>query len=251
MRYVETSRRLGAEAIVLVGTEPLRRAADAPIAVEDVQRATGVPLDILTHEEEGHLTLIGVTSGRRVAAELMVVDIGGGSSELVVVGAGTGVRATGLKLGSARLTASIVRHDPPTAAEIEHLAREARRILAGAPDASPRDVIAVGGTASNVIRVLPAATLDRTLTRRRIADALRILASEPWALAAERHAVHPVRARILPAGAAILDAILERYGVERVRISDAGIREGAVLAAIRAGDRWRERLPELAPGWVG
>ena len=115
VRYVETARRLGARHVVLVGTEPLRRAADAANAVEDVTRTTGVSLDVLSHEEEGYLTLIGVTSGRRVTAELMVVDVGGGSSELVVVSAVGGVRAAGVRLGSASLTASIVRHDPPTA----------------------------------------------------------------------------------------------------------------------------------------
>ena len=68
-------------------------------------------------------------------------------------------------------------------------------------------------------------------------------------MAAERHGIKPIRARILPAGAAILDAILERYGVQAIRVSEAGIREGAILAVQHSGPSWRDRLAELAHGW--
>ena len=67
--------------------------------------------------------------------------------------------------------------------------------------------------------------------------------------AAERHALRPQRARILPAGAVIVDAILERYGVDRLQVSEEGIREGAVLAAAAAGAAWRDRLRFLVAGW--
>ncbi len=70
----------------LVGTEPIRRAADAARIVADVEAGTGVPLHVLTHEEEAFLTLIGVTEGRPVTHETLVVDIGGGSSEFCAVG---------------------------------------------------------------------------------------------------------------------------------------------------------------------
>ena len=96
-------------------------------------------------------------------------------------------------------------------------------------------MIAVGGTASNLLRLLPATAIDRVLTRRRIAVALAMLTVERSIDAAERHALRPQRARILPAGAVIVDAILERYGVDRLQVSEEGIREGAVLAAAAAG----------------
>ena len=103
-------------------------------------------------------------------------------------------------------------------------------------------MIAVGGTASNLLRLLPATAIDRVLTRRRIAVALAMLTVERSVEAAERHALRPQRARILPAGAVIVDAILERYGVDRLQVSEEGIREGAVLAAASAGAAWRDRL---------
>ena len=73
------------------------------------------------------------------------------------------------------------------------------------------------------------------LTRRRITVALAMLTVQRSAEAAERHMLRPQRARVLPAGALIVDAILERYAAERLRVCDEGIREGMVLAAATAG----------------
>ena len=195
------------------------------------------------------LTLLGVTLGRPVSSEILVVDIGGGSTEFVLVG-GTGpVRSSGLPLGCGRLTRELVRSDPPTLVETAALRAEVGRLIGGAPEASPSEVIAVGGTVSNLLRLLPSTALDRILTRRRITVALAMLTVERSADAADRHLLRPERARILPAGAIIADAILERYGTDRMRVSEEGIREGAVVAVARAGAGWRDRLPELVHGW--
>lgn len=250
-RYAGTARRLGADHIVLMGTEPLRRAADAARVVHDVATSIGLPLHVLSHEEEGYLTLIGATGGRPAVREVLVVDVGGGSSELVFVGADRGHVAVGLRIGSARLTATAVEHDPPTADEVTSLRELARERVAEAPAERPTEIIAVGGTASNLVKVLPAAVLDRTLSRSRLVEALAALTADPSALVAEHHAIRPERARILAAGAAILLAVLERYGLERLLVSEEGIREGAVLAAGVAGDAWRDRLPRLVEGWRG
>jgi exopolyphosphatase/pppGpp-phosphohydrolase len=250
VRYADTARRLGATAITFVGTEPVRRATDAARAAAEVERASGVPLLVLDHTEEAVLTLLGVTDGRPVAGELVVVDVGGGSSEFVAVGPDRAPVAVGLRLGSASLAAAHVEHDPPTRDEVDRMLAAARAAVAAAPPARPRDLVAVGGTASNLVRVLPAAALDRTLTRRRVAEALAVLLTEPAAVAAERHAVNPIRARLLPAGAAIVAAVLEHYRIDRLRVSEAGIREGTVLATLHDPIGWRDRLPVLARGWV-
>ena len=247
--YVDTARRLGVTKIMLLGTEPMRRATDAATIVQEVGAATGAPLYVLSHEEEAYLTLIGVTEGHPVERDTLVVDIGGGSSEFAFVGPDRPAAAWGLQLGSARLTGRHVSHDPPVPDEVASMHAEAREILGSSTDAGPRDIVGVGGTASNLIKVVPAALLDRTLTRRRLADIQGILAAEPAELAAERHLINPVRARLLPAGGAIVAALLERYGLDRIRVSNASLREGAVLAVHHAGSAWRDRLPELAHGW--
>ena len=247
--YVETARQLGSVEVTLIGTEPLRRAADAQAIVRAVEARTGVALHVLDHDEEGLLTLLGVTMGRALHSELLVLDIGGGSTELVFVGEAGPVRVAGLRLGAAALTREMVRADPPTLAETGAMRVAARRVVAEAPKAAPEDVVAVGGTASNLLRLLPASVTDGLLTRRRITVALAMLAVERSADAAARHVIRPERARILPAGAIIVDAVLEHYGVDRLRVSDGGMREGAVLAAAHAGRAWRDELPVLVHGW--
>ena len=247
--YADTARQLGAQRITLVGTEPLRRAGDSPAVVSAVEARARVPLHVIDHDEEGLLTLLGVTKGRPIDTNLLVVDIGGGSSEFVVVSAEGEVHATGLPLGAARLTRDLVRGDPPTLADLEAVKARVREVLADAPAIHPGDIVAVGGTAANLLRLLPATAIDHVLTRRRLTVALALLTVERSLEAAERHLVRPARARILPAGAIIVDAILERYGTDRLTVSEEGVREGLVIAAAAAGPAWRDRLRALVRGW--
>lgn len=250
VRYATVARELGAVQVTFVGTEPIRRARDAARVVHEVEAVCDVPLHVLSHEEEGLLTLLGVTAGRPVRTDLAVIDVGGGSSELVTVGPGHEATAFGVGVGSARLTERCVAADPPTSGELAALRAAARASMTATPDASIRELVAVGGTASNLLKVLPAAALDRVLTRHRLADAMAVMMSEPSHLASGRHAINPIRARVLPAGAAILEAVMERYRLDRLHVSEAGIREGTAYITAHAGGAWRDRLRELAHGWA-
>ncbi|HYN49137.1 MAG TPA: hypothetical protein VER83_09750 [Candidatus Nanopelagicales bacterium] len=250
-RYAAAARGLGAVRIAFVGTQPLRRAADARAVVAAVEAATRVPLHVLGHQEEGLLTLLGATSGRAIVDALAVVDIGGGSSEVVVVEPGARARSAGLPVGGASMTRRLVAHDPPTAQELAALQVEARRVAGAAPAASPARMIAAGGTSSNLVKIIPAAARDRALTRRRLAGALRMLGVARAADVAARFGITEKRCQILPAGVAILEALMERYGVERVDAVEEGIREGVILALARGEDGWRDRLDDLAHGWGG
>lgn len=247
--YVATAQRLGADEVIIVGTEPFRRVADAGDAIAQIKAATGVRPAVISHTEEAFLTLIGVTGGRRVRGAQLVCDVGGGSTELVSVAPRRPPAAFGIRAGSAVLTDRLVRHDPATPAELRALRAEATRLVAAAPAAPPGRLVAVGGSATNLIRILPVAELDRTLTGARIEEIFATLATEPAAVAAERHRVNPIRARLLPAGAAILEAVMTRYGVDQLEVSDLGIREGLILAGSRAGAAWRRQLRQLATGW--
>ncbi|HEX6868047.1 MAG TPA: hypothetical protein VF119_04535 [Candidatus Limnocylindrales bacterium] len=248
-RYATTARQLGATAITFMGTEPIRRAADATRLVEEVATRSGVPLHVLSHEEEAYLTLIGVTHGRPVTHDTLVVDIGGGSSEFCAVGPRMSARAAGLRVGSNRLTSRHVTNDPATSDEVAAMAAAADTLMVDAPDVRPREVVVVGGTASNLLKVTAGGPTDPVITRDRIAEALATLGEAPAAETAERFTINPTRARILPAGAVIVDALMRRYGVDRIRESEAGMREGAILVADHADRAWRDRLEALAHGW--
>jgi exopolyphosphatase/guanosine-5'-triphosphate,3'-diphosphate pyrophosphatase len=248
--YAWTAREAGARDITFVGTEPLRRLADTARIVAEVDASTGVPLHVLSHEEEAFLMLVGVTEGRPVEHEVLVVDIGGGSSEFVSVGPGRRAVAAGVRVGAAALTGQFVQHDPPTREELDALRAAARNAVATAPASRPSEVVLVGGTASNLLKVVPAGPVERRIGAHELEAAFQAVAGATADAVAAEHLVKPARARILGAGAAIAEAIIDRFGVPRVRVSDSGIREGTVLAVAHAGAAWRDRLEELAHGWV-
>jgi len=99
----------------------------------------------------------------------------------------------------------------------------------------------IGGTATNVAR------LDR-LTRKALAGDRRRLAKLPAAAVSARYNVKPRRARQLAAGVAIVDALLEAYGLDSAEVSEASLRDGAIISAARHGDDWADSLEALARG---
>ncbi len=250
-RYVALAAELGAADLTFVGTEPLRRARDAGAVARAVIAETGATLHVLSHEEEAFLSLLGATGGARSHGSLLLVDIGGGSTDYVRAGAEGPPSAGGVRTGAARLADALVRHDPPTAGEIDALLAAARDGLAGGPFERVDDLVLVGGTASNLARVVPVALRDRRLTPRRTRLALARLASEPAAAIAARYGIRDERARLLSGGAAIVVAVLERAGGPAARVSQAGLREGVILAVAHAGAGWRSQIRELTHGWGG
>ena len=250
VQYDSLARDGGAEDITFVGTEPMRRLADATRIVHEVAHATGVPLHVLGHEEEAFLMLIGVTEGRPVTHDLLVVDVGGGSSELAFVAPGERAVAAGLRVGATRLTGQFVQADPPDPTELAALRAAAAEAVAAAPTSRPAEVVLVGGPASNLLKVVPDGLASQRLTPGDLETAFRLAVSETSDEIADRHGLRPARARILGAGAAIVEAIMNCYGVNEVRVADGGLREGTVLAVAHAGRGWRDRLEQLAHGWV-
>ncbi len=251
--YVDLARDLGVGEPIVMGTEPLRRLADATRIVAEVSSRTGTPLSVLEHEEEALLTLVGLTAGRAVESDLLVVDIGGGSSELVEIGPGRLARAAGIQLGAGRLSRRVVDRDPPTLEQFTALNVAAAEAFDWTPSRPPTEVIFVGGTATNLLKLLRRARdpeRNDVLDRAALETAREIVASGPAELLAATYGLREARIRLLAGGAAIIEAILDRVGVPSGRVVDTGIREGAIIAADRAGTGWRDRLEELAHGWI-
>ena len=251
--YVERARAQGASRPIVMGTEPLRRLGDATRIVAEVSAGTGVPLVVLEHEEEALLTLVGLTAGRAVTSDLLVVDIGGGSSELVEVGPGRLARAAGVQVGAGRLTRRIVDTDPPRREHYDALRAAADEAFDWQPFRPPRDVVFVGGTATNILKLLRrlgSPDRDDRIDRAALDLVRDILLVAPAEMLAATYGLREARIRLLAAGAAIIETVLDRVGVAIGRVADSGIREGAIIAADRAGDEWRDRLDELAHGWI-
>lgn len=249
VRYADAARRLGAAEVLVVGTDPFRRARDAATVVGDLRQAADLDLAILSVEEEALLTLLGVTEGRQVDRSLSVCDIGGGSTEVAILEPGRPPRAVAIHAGSASLPERLNPRDPPTRADITNLRAAAAVAVRRAHLPRTDRFVAVGGTSTNLLRLLAVASADRSLTGERLDEILGVLAEEPAGVVAERHGVNPIRTPLLPAGAAILEAILAQSGTDHVEVVDSSAREGLLFALGEAGDAWRSRLSELAGGW--
>jgi exopolyphosphatase/guanosine-5'-triphosphate,3'-diphosphate pyrophosphatase len=253
LAFGEAAADEGAAWVSLLGTEPLRRASNRSRLARDVEAATGAPLHVLSHEEEALLTVLGVLGGEAPEVPTLVIDIGGGSSEIVLLGPDDDPVVGVLPVGSARLTAAHVEDDPPTAEEVAALRHEARQLVAGMPAGRPERGFVVGGSGTNLLRLTApegdedladSMLIDRTRTQR----AIDLVMASP---ATELAAVYGLReGRILQmaAGASLIEATLESYGLDGLEASDASLREGAILARAMAGEEWRERIIDLVSG---
>jgi exopolyphosphatase/pppGpp-phosphohydrolase len=259
--YVGRAAGLGAHSTVLVGTEPIRRASNRSVLQADALRVTGRPLHVLSHDAEAVLTLLGVTGGRPPTGSLLVLDVGGGSTEMVIAMPGHDPVVGVLPTGSARLTAAMVGHDPPTWSEIDALRAEARRLVAALPDGTSERGVLVGGSSTNLLRVSPevvprvsidsapgaslgsptAGIIDSSTLER----IFEVLASRTADDLVASTAINAMRAPQLAAGAALVEAVLDRYGFGRWEVSAASLRDGAILAAEQMGEDWLDHLPAL------
>ncbi|MBV9466106.1 MAG: hypothetical protein JO169_08320 [Solirubrobacterales bacterium] len=225
---LRTAGELGVADVTGVATAAIRSAANGAELVAAIRRACGLTVRILSGDEEARLAFAGAarTLGRVPAGELGVVDVGGGSSELVVGTAPDRVRwCTSVAVGSGDLADSCLRSDPPSAAELSHAREQIARSLDGLEVPNPTEAVAVGGSATS-LRQLAGPLLDADAFAR----SLKLLASRRASEIANRFSLDLERVKLLPAGLLILEAASELFGAA-LTISRGGLREGVLLEA--------------------
>ena len=233
-RQIERARGLHADRIVAVGTESLRAAENSEEFLRSL-RQTGVELRVISGDDEARLSFRSVTEslpmppgGRR-----SVLDIGGGSTELIVGGIHP-ERWQSVKIGSVRLHERFLHSDPPTEAEIAALTAAIDAGLDGLPQPEG-ELVALAGTATTVAALyLQLAEYDgRRVDGLRVPTARmrEIIGSLGRLRVAERQqlaGLDPRRADVIFAGAMILLRTAERAGLTDVVISDRGVRWGVL-----------------------
>ncbi len=153
-----------------------------------------------------------------------VVDVGGGSSELVVGRVPAAVSwSRSFDFGSGDVADGCLHSDPPTSAEIDAARARVEHELAGCEAPHPVEAVAVGGSATSLRRVAGATLDDRTFTR-----SIELLTSQPAAEIADRYMLDRERVRLLPAGLLILEAASRLFGTP-LAIGHGGVREGVLL----------------------
>jgi exopolyphosphatase / guanosine-5'-triphosphate,3'-diphosphate pyrophosphatase len=225
---LRNARELGAIEVRGVATAAIRRAGNGPVLVEAIRSACGLDVEILSGEEEARLAFMGAARTLDHAPEgiLGVVDVGGGSSELVIGSAPDQVSwCASFALGSGDLADGCLCSDPPSSDELAAARSRVDQALAGLDVPRPAEAVAVGGSATS-LRRLAGPLLDREAFTR----SLRLLASERAAEVARRFALDHERVRLLPAGLLILQAASELFGTS-LQIGRGGVREGVLLKA--------------------
>jgi exopolyphosphatase/guanosine-5'-triphosphate,3'-diphosphate pyrophosphatase len=224
----DTAHRLGTSRLRVVGTEAIRSAANGAELAAAVRDRTGLDIEVLSAREEARLAFVGVatTLGESPARELGVVDVGGGSSELVVGRPPDRVRWwASLPLGSSELTRARLCSDPPTERELSSARAQIAAQLAQVAVPQPHTAAAVGSSAASLSRV--AGTM---LSAEALARALALIIAARSGEIARRFAIDPERARLLPAGLLILEGVARVFRTP-LRIGQGGIREGVLIEA--------------------
>jgi exopolyphosphatase / guanosine-5'-triphosphate,3'-diphosphate pyrophosphatase len=218
--YRRTAETLGAERTLLVATSAVRDAENGEAFLGEIEWSYGFATRLLSGDEEAELTRRGVGD---LAAETLLVDIGGGSTELVL-----GDFHTSLPMGSARFTE---RHGE----DVSALEEAARQLL---PALDPRDAVGVAATITTLAALdLGLGQYDRErvqghlLTSEGARVQLERLASLPLEERRRVPALDPERAPVIVAGAAILVAILDAYDLPGICASERDLLDGAALAA--------------------
>jgi exopolyphosphatase/guanosine-5'-triphosphate,3'-diphosphate pyrophosphatase len=247
--YAEAIDAEGCDARTAVMTSAVRDASNGAEFARTVRERYGLEGRTLSGDEEARLTFLGATASPAADSEvpLVVIDIGGGSTELVV-GRGSDVEFhVSTQVGVVRHTERHLHHDPPTEDELEALARDTGpRFEEAVPAelrASVASAIAVAGTATQCAAIdleLDPYDPDRVeghrLTRETLQGLLKRLASVPLEERRSVRGLDPARAPTIVAGVVVLCEALRAFGLDETRVSERDILWGVALdVAERSG----------------
>jgi exopolyphosphatase/guanosine-5'-triphosphate,3'-diphosphate pyrophosphatase len=236
-RYAEEARRLGATRVIVAGTSATRDAADGVDFVRSLGDENKASAMVLTGAEEAALAYAGASLDAQ--GEIVVLDVGGGSTELIRRGSGGGVEAVSIDLGASRATERWIMSDPPTSAELAVVYQEARagleqlRFRYGIGNAS---LVGVAGTVTTLacldagLQFYAAAAIHlRRLSLHSVDRLIGLLASMTVEERAALPCVQTGRAPVIVGGAVIVKAAMEALGHDELTVSERDLLDGLVL----------------------
>jgi exopolyphosphatase/guanosine-5'-triphosphate,3'-diphosphate pyrophosphatase len=238
--YVAICEEAGARQVVAIATSAVRDASNGEAFVAELRERFALSARVLDGVEEARLTYLGATAERPPTVPTLAIDIGGGSTELIV---GTGHEIAfhaSLQAGVVRHTERHISSDPPTTAELEALAADARSLIeaavAGRAEARASAGIAVAGTPTSLAAIElglepydPERAHGHLLTLETIQHLLSQLASAPLGERARIPGLHADRAPTIVAGVVILVEAMRAFGLDRIRVSEHDILYGTAL----------------------
>jgi exopolyphosphatase / guanosine-5'-triphosphate,3'-diphosphate pyrophosphatase len=260
-RFQRLAERQGADSILAVATSAVREAENGGDLALRAWEELRLPIDVITGTDEARLIFLAARHSIDFRGERpLVVDVGGGSVEVIFAREGEIRWQESLKLGVVRLTERFLHGDPPKRREIQALEAYVRRSLEELFERARREpptlLVGASGTLLSLVAMGQAARDGRppeslhnqTISRRELARLReRILETE-----AEKRARLPglerKRVDLAPAGVVIADVLLEGFGVSELRACEWALREGILLdfmARHRAELEAAERVPDI------
>jgi exopolyphosphatase/guanosine-5'-triphosphate,3'-diphosphate pyrophosphatase len=241
VEYAATCRALGVERTRMVATSATRDAENRDEFVAMVREVLGADPEVISGHEEAALSFDGATRGLDAAPPFLVIDIGGGSTELVL-GSDAVEAARSVDVGCVRLTERHLRDDPPTAEQVQAAVRDIEAAIALVRDVVPveraRTALGLAGSVTTVAGIaldLPAYDAAAIHLSRLSGCQVREVSDRLLQLPRKERAalpvMHPGRVDVIGAGALVLRVLVDRLGLDEVVVSEADILDGIAWSA--------------------
>jgi len=225
----------GATRTLAIATSAVRDAENGEAFLGEIEWSYGFTTRLLAGSEEAAMMVRGVTAGRPPVEDTLLVDIGGGSTELVLAADGGARASTSLDVGCVRVTERFLASDPPTEPELAAAAAYVRSLL---PAYEARAAIGVAGTVTTLATLDlglagydPERTHGHRITRTSVERELERLAGMPLDERLQVPGIEPGRAPVIVAGLVVLLEIMDAYGLAEIEVSERDILHGAAYAA--------------------
>jgi exopolyphosphatase/guanosine-5'-triphosphate,3'-diphosphate pyrophosphatase len=238
--FAARARELGAGTVTVVGTAACRRAQNIAELATRIEQECGLGLTVLTGEQEASLSFTGALRRLpRIAGNTLVVDIGGGSTELTV-GVDEPHRAASIPVGAVTATESDLTTDPPRPEDLTNVIGAVQDDLEELGRLHPEmltasRVVGIAGTIVTVAAVeIGQAVFDEealhgfVLTREAAEDVFRTLATESLADRVRNPGLPRERADIIVAGCCILVGVMRRLQLQEITVSTGSLRDGVI-----------------------
>jgi exopolyphosphatase / guanosine-5'-triphosphate,3'-diphosphate pyrophosphatase len=238
--YRQAAAALAAEHVIAFATSAVRDAANREAFLAEIERRFGFATRLLSGDEEACLTFDGVASARSIAEATLVLDVGGGSTELVLGGPDGISFHVSLDLGCVRLRERYLAGDPPAEAELDACAEYVRGLLADRVPGTVRPSLAIGvaGTVTTLATLHlgleqedPEMVHGHVLETQWVASKLAELARMPIEGLRAQRGIHRDRAPVLVAGSIVVLETLRHFGIPVLEASERDIMDGAALLA--------------------
>jgi len=243
--YKEELNRFKVEKCLAVGTSALREAQNSADFLVKAQQILGFKPKIISGAEEAKLTYLGST-WEQAGSYFLVIDIGGGSTELIYGTKKEVIFSTSLLLGCVSLAEMFLVSDPPTKAELTQAQAYAKKVLADhLPQLKPETkVIAVAGTPTSLVAIRdkiwpyqPEKVHGQTLTKQEIDQLAQQLSSLPLAARKKVVGLQPQRAEVIVSGTVILQVILTSLKIGSIIVSERDILDGIIFSLVNLAQK--------------